>query len=108
MPETYRPGQVSNKLMMSADDLWLLRLFVLIRAAKERISEESLRAELDRRKIGGITSAVLRRLLSSLAGSGLIQLIQGDGSVFIATRQGRKAARETLARLSPLIALLDD
>jgi len=99
---------VSNRLMISEDDLWLLRLFVLVRAAKERISEESLLAELDRRKIGGITSAQLRRLLSSLVGRGLIQLIQEDGSVFIATRQGRKTEREALARLSSLIALLND
>jgi hypothetical protein len=85
---------VSTKLVMSADDLWLLRLFVLIRASKGRISEESIVAEFERWKIGGVTITRIRRLLSSL--------------VFVATREGQKAALEIRARLSPLLVPDDD
>ena len=95
-----------NRLMVSADDLGLLRLFVLLRAAKGSVSEESLLAELKRRRIDGVTRTVLHRLLSSLLARGLIRVTQGDESVVLATRQGQKVARETRARLLPLIALL--
>jgi hypothetical protein len=94
--------------MSSADDISLLRLFVLIRAAKQGISEECLLVEFERRNIHGLTAKALRSILSSLVRRGLIRLVKGDASAFVATRQGQQAATEAGARLSNLMTLLND
>jgi hypothetical protein len=52
--------------MISADDRSLLRLFVLIRAANERVAKERLLAEVERRNIRGFTATALRGIVSSL------------------------------------------
>jgi len=94
--------------MLSADDVSLLQLFVLIRAATERVSEERLLAEVERRNIRGFTATALRGLVSSLVHKGLIRLVNGDELAFVATGQGQKAAEEARTQLSNLLALLDD
>lgn len=94
--------------MISADDRSLLRLFVLLRAANERVSREILFAEVERRNISGFTATALRGLVSSLVRKRLIRLVKGDESGFEATKLGQEAAREARARLATLTTLLDD
>lgn len=93
--------------MISADDRSLLRLFMLIRAANERVSKEWLLAEVERRNIHGFTATALRGLVSYLVRKRLIRPVKGDESAFEATKQGQEAAREARARLATLMTLLD-
>ena len=88
-------------------DLWLVKLFVLIRAAKEPVSEEDLFSYIRRRKIREVAVADVRRLLSSLAREGIVRPANGREAAFVATRKGRKAALEARGRLSQLLDLLD-
>lgn len=94
--------------MISADDLSVLRLFVLIRASNERVSQETLLAEVERRKIRGLTATALRGLLSSLVRRRLIRPVKGDLPAFEATRQGRQVAKEARGRLAAWMTLIDD
>jgi hypothetical protein len=94
--------------MISADDRSLLRLFVLIRAANERVAKEGLLAEVERRNIRGFTATALRGIVSSLVRKKLIRLVKGDESAFEGTKQGQEAAKEARARLATLTTLLDD
>jgi hypothetical protein len=98
---------IDNKRSMSTDDLWLLRLFVLIRAATEAVSAETVLAYAERHELRGITTTKIRTLLAALTRRGVIQPAKGDAHRFVATRQGRKAAAEARTRLSNLISLLD-
>ena len=94
--------------MISADDRSLLRLFVLIRAANERVSNEGLLAEVERRNIPGFTATALRGVVLSLIRRRLIRPVKGDESALEATKQGQEAAREARARLTNLMTVLDD
>lgn len=58
---------------LSRDDGWLLQLFVLIRAAREPVSEEALLEYAERHRLHGITASKIRRLLSGLVRKGFVQ-----------------------------------
>jgi hypothetical protein len=98
---------VKNSRSVSIDDRWLLQLFVLIRAATEPVSVETVLAYAERHELRGMTATKIRRLVTALTRRGVIQPAKGDAPGFIATRQGRKAAAEARTRLSNLMSLLD-
>jgi hypothetical protein len=106
MPEACCPVS-KDRRKHSEDDLWLAQLYVLIRPAQEPVSEESVLAYVRRRKIREVTTAKLRRLLSSLVRKGIVRPTNGCQPAFVATRRGRKAAAEASARLSRLLELLN-
>jgi len=97
---------VSSKILLAAEDLWLVRLVVLLCAAKGPVSEESIVAEFE--GIGGVTAPRVRRLLGSLVGEKLLRQMKGSGAVFGATRRGRRVGLEVAARLSPLLQPRND
>jgi hypothetical protein len=96
-----------DKRHRAEDDLWLVQLYVLIRAANEPLSEERILAYVRRRKIRDVTATQIRRLLSSLVRKGIIRPTNGRQMAFVTTHQGRKAAAEARARLSRLLELLN-
>jgi hypothetical protein len=98
---------MKNSRSLSTDDLWLLQLYVLIRAATEPVSEETVWSYAERHGLCGITAAKIRRLLRALARRGIIQPSKNADRGFVATRQGKKAAADARARLSNLMSLLD-
>ena len=93
--------------MISVDDAWLVRPFILVSAAKGRVSEQSLLTEFEQRNINGVTAATIRRILSTLERRGLIGPVKGDAHAHVATLQGQRAAGRVRARLSHLMILLD-
>jgi len=103
MPATSRGAPVSRGPVLTEDDFWLMRLFVLVQAAKGPVSEESIIQELNRRKLGVATPLVIRKLLRYLASRKLIRRIKADGAIFEPTSRGRKALRKW-ARDSPFAA----
>ena len=100
--------QAGFTVMISVDDAWLARSFILMSAAKGRVSEESLLAEFEQRNIRGITAETIRRILSTLERRGLIGPVKGDAHAHAATLQGKKAAGRVRARLRHLMMLPDD
>src|SRR5687768_12300722 len=105
MPDACRRWAVTGKANL-VNDFWLVQLFVLIRAAREPVSEGRIIAYVERSKIE-VTTSRIRNLLSSLIRNGLIQRTDGDDPAFVATSSGRKAAAEAHARLSRLVAVLN-
>jgi hypothetical protein len=98
---------MSGRLALSGEDLWLVRLAVLLRAAKEPVCEESILAEFERRHISGVTAPGVRTVLASLARKKLIRQVKGTESHFGATRRGREAVIEGAARLRALFNASD-
>jgi hypothetical protein len=96
---------MSDRLALSGEDLWLVRLVVLLRAAKEPVCEESILAEFERRRMSGVTAPGVRRVLASLARKKLIRQVKGAEPHFGATRRGREAVRDATARLQVLFDL---
>lgn len=100
------PVPSGSTLMISANDRSFLRLFVLIRAANERVSKEVLLGEVRCRSIRGFSATALRGVVASLVRKKLIRLVRGGESAFEATKRGQEAAREARDRLATLINLL--
>jgi len=99
---------VKNSRSLSTDDRWLLQLYVLIGAANEPVSDESLQSYAERHELVGITAAKIRSILAALVRRGVIRSSKDADRCFVATRQGKKAASEARARLSNLMSLLDE
>jgi hypothetical protein len=93
-----------NKRVLIADDSWLVRLFVLIRAEKARVSESELIAALEESAITGITTAKIRSLLRSLVANGCLRELDGHAGAFVATKRGKLAAVEARARILRVLA----
>jgi hypothetical protein len=98
---------MSRRIVLSKDEIWLVRLFVLSRAAKAPVSEGSILEELDGRKIEGVTAKELRSVLASLVRNGILIKVRGREERFNATRQGREAVIEATARLRALFNASD-
>ena len=93
---------MSRRIVLSKEEMWLVRLFVLPLAAKAPVSEQSLLAELDGRKIDGVSTTTLRSILASLVRKGILIKVRGCAEQFNATRHGREAMIEAAARLRAL------
>lgn len=98
---------MSGRLVLSGEDLWLVRLVVLLRAAKEPVCEETILADFELRHISGVTAPAVRRLLASLARKKLIRQVKGTESHFGATKRGRGAVLDATARLQVLFNLTE-
>jgi hypothetical protein len=85
----------SKKVTLSADDLWLFRLFVLMRPGGP-VSEEI------------VLALRVRTALRALVKSGHLGQVEIRASLFEATGLGKKAASATRVRLSSLLAISDD
>jgi hypothetical protein len=84
----------------SRENLWLVRLIVLLRAVNGPVSEDSIVAELERRKIGGVTLARARRVMRDLFDGGYLRETNGRERLYAATRLGRKEASVARGRLT--------
>lgn len=85
-----------------------MRLLVLLRAAKGPVSEQSIVAEFERRKIVGVTLARTHRLLRDLVERSYFREIDGAERTYAATRLGKQAALEVRGRLSELLRATRD
>lgn len=94
-----------KKSATAAEELWLLRLFVLIRAEKYPVSEADVISELDRRKIQWASPARVRRVIRSFVEKGFLHEENGGSRVFLPTALGKSAASEARIRLSQLVRM---
>jgi hypothetical protein len=94
---------VSRKIVLSSDDFWLVRLVVLLRSAKEDVTERSIVMEFERRNIIGVTTPMIRRLLRSFVKKGYIREVESQAGLFAATALGRRVASEAHTKLSKLL-----
>src|SRR5262245_57292948 len=96
---------MKGALSVSREDQWLLRLVVLLHAAKGPVSTESLLVEFQRRRISGVTAPMLGRILTSLFRRKFIRKVSKSSEQFRVTKLGREAATETATHLRALVDL---